>query len=164
MFNLLMSGNAETLRGEPWTLERNRVFEHTDAEVGARFIELNPAQLNEVCTFPALIAYERGIARSARIGRIDRVRIRDGEVRIEYSFAPGLPEIPPKRLQALEWELGLTQFELNRTHWALKDVDLAAELMAAGVVTPDQINALPPDFRRLFGFEAIVTCRHSSGH
>ncbi len=160
MFNLLMCANDEAFRGEPWTLERNRVFEHTDAEVRGRFNELNPVQLNEICAFPALIAFERGIARSARIGRIDRVRIRDGEVRIEYSFAPGLPEIPPERLQALEWELGLTQFEMNRTHWALKDVELAAELIAAGDVTSEQINALPPDFRRLFGNEAIGTPVH----
>ena len=117
-------------------------------------------QLNEICTFPALIAYEMGAARNARIRRVDRVRLRDGEVRIEYSFAPGLPRLPPDRIRALEWELGLTQFELNRTHWALKDVDLAAELIAAGDVTSEQINALPPDFRRLFGPDAIGTPVH----
>lgn len=161
MFNLLMSGNDETLRGEPWTLERDRVFEHTNADLRARFNDLNQAQLNELCTFPALIAYERGVARNARIGRIDRVRLRNGEVRIEYSFAPGLPEIPPDRIQALEWELGLTEYELNRTHWALKDVDLAAELMAAGDVKSEQINALPPHFRRLFGPDAIGTPVHA---
>ena len=155
MFNLLMSGNEEALRGEPWTLERDRVFEHTNADIRARFNDLNQVQLNELRTFPALIAYERGIARNARIGRIDRVRLRNSEVRIEYSFAPDFPEIPPGRLQTLEWELGLTQYELNRTHWALKDVDLAAELTAAGVVTAEQINALPPDFRGLFGPDAI---------
>lgn len=160
MFNLLMSGNDETLRGEPWTLERNRVFEHTNADIRARFNGLNQAQLNEICTFPALIAYERGVARNARIGRIDRVRLRNGEVRIEYSFAPDLPEIPPDRLHALEWELGLTQFELNRTHWAIKDVDLATELIAAGILTSQQVHALPPDFRRLFGPDGMGTPVH----
>lgn len=155
-----MSGDGEALKGEPWKLERNRVFEHTDKDIRARFNELNQAQLNEICTFPALIAYERGVAQSARIGRIDRVRLRDGEVRIEYSFAPGLPEISPERIEVLDWELGLTQFELNRTHWAIKDIDLAAELMAAGDLTSEQINALPPDFRRLFGPGAMGTPVH----
>lgn len=160
MFNLLMSGNDEALRGEPWTLERNRVFEHTSDDIRARFNGLSQAQLTEICAFPALLAYERGVARNARIGRLDRVRLRNGEVRIKYSFAPGLPEIPPERLQALEWELGLTQFELNRTHWAIKDADLAAELIAAGIVTSQQVDALPPEFRRLFGHGAIGTPVH----
>lgn len=151
MFNLLMSGNDEAFRGEPWTLERGRVFEHTNEAVRARFNELNQQQLEELCGIPALIAYERGVERNARVGRIDRVRLRQGEVRIEYTIVPGLPEIPPDRLEALEWELDLTRFELNRTHWAVKDVDLAAELIAAGIVTAQQINALPDDFRNLFG-------------
>ncbi len=151
MFNLLMSGNDESFRGEPWTLERNRVFEHTSEAVRARFNELNQQQVKELYGFPALIAYERGVRQNARIGRIDRIRLRHNEVRIEYTFAPGLPEITPDRLDALEWELDLTLLESNRTHWAVKDVDLERELVASGIVSAEQINALPPDFRRLFG-------------
>lgn len=160
MFSLLMSGNDEALRGEPWTLERYRVFEHTSEEVRGRFNDLNQAQLDEICSFPALIAYERGVARNARIGRIDRVRVRNGEVRVEYSFVPGLPEIPPHRVEALEWELGLMEWELNRTHWAIKDVDLAAELIAAGAITAQQVEALPSEFRVLFGTDGIGTPVH----
>ena len=151
MFNLLMSGNGDAFGGEPWTLERDRVLEHTSDEVRAHLGALSPQNLEEIAGLPTLIAYERGVERNARIGRIDRVRLRQNEVRIEYSFAPGLPEIPPDRIEALEWELGLTRFELNRTHWAIKDVDLAAELIAAGIVTVAQINGLPLNFRRLFG-------------
>lgn len=151
MFNLLMSGNDEAFRGEPWTLERARVFEHTNDAVRARFAALNPQQIDELCRYPALIAYERGVRSNARLGKIDRVRLRQDEVRIEYSIAPGLPEIPPERIEAIEWELDFGRLELNRTHWAVKDVDLAGELVAAGIVSAQQLNALPDGFRHLFG-------------
>lgn len=143
MFNLLMSGNREAFGGEPWTLERGRVFEYTSDAIANRFRELTPENLAELCSFPALIAYERPLNQNARIAKIDRVRIRQAEVRIEYSFIPGLPEITSEQLFSLEWELDIQGFEQNRTHWAVKDVDLCGELLEANVIIEEQIRALP---------------------
>ena len=150
MFNLLMSGNDESFQGQPWELERKRVFEYTNASVRDRFKELNPKQIKELCSIPALIAYERGVQKNAKIARIDKIQRLANNVRIAYTIIPRLPEILPDSIHSLQWELELDDWELNRTHWAVKDVDLARELIAAGILNNDQLNALPTDFRHLF--------------
>jgi hypothetical protein len=150
MFNLLISGNDEALRGDPWTLERNRVFEHTHEAVAAPYRDLSQQQVEQMCRFPALIGYERAVGRNARIARIDRIRLREAEVRVEYSFVPGLPEITSEQLEGLAWELDIGRYELNRTHWALKDVDLFAELESAGIMSGELYSSVPTEFRTLF--------------
>ncbi len=150
MFNLLMSGNDEAFRGEPWTLERNRVFEYTSDANAARFRDLTPETLEELYRLPSLIAYERQCNQAARLGKIDRIRIRQAEIRIEYSIIPGLPEIPSEQLFGLEWELDIQGFEQNRTHWAIKDVDLRAELIASNIIQEAQFQGLPAQFQALF--------------
>lgn len=149
MFNLLMSGNDEAFRGGPWTLERGRVFEYTSDAIVNRFGDLTPEHLAELYRFPALIAYERTRNQNARIARIDRVRIRQAEVRVEYSFILGLPEITSEQLFGLEWELDIQGFEQNRTHWAVKDVDLCGELIEANIITEEHIRAQPADIQEL---------------
>src|SRR5439155_4411341 len=46
-------------------------------------------------------------------------------------------------LAALAWELDIAKYEMNRTHWAVKAVDLLSTLVEAGVVTRDQLRYLP---------------------
>jgi hypothetical protein len=157
MFNLLMSGNEKSLQGQPWELERSRVFEYTNKSVRDRFQELNPQQMEELCGIPTLIAYERFVQQNAKIARIDRIQKLRDNVRITYTIIPGLPEILPDRIHSLQWELELEEWELNRTHWAVKDVDLARELIAAGILNNDQLNALPTDFKRLFDSNSVDT-------
>lgn len=150
MFNLLISGNDEVFRGDPWTLERSRVFEHTHEAVAAPYRDLNQQQFEQLRRFPALIGYEKGVGRNARIARIDRVRLRDAEIRVEYTFVPNLPEITPEQLENLSWELDIRKYELNRTHWALKDVDIFAEFLSAGIMSADTYSSVPAEFRTMF--------------
>jgi len=145
MFNLLMSGNGETFQGEPWVLERNRVFEYTTEAIANRFRELTSDCLAELCKLPALLAYEMSVNRNARIGKIDWVQTRQTEVRIGYSFIDGLPEITSDQLYQLEWSLDIQKFEQRRTHWAIKDVDLCGELITANIIPEQKILALPAD-------------------
>jgi hypothetical protein len=150
MFNLLISGNNEDFRGDSWTLERNRVFEHTQDALAASYRDLNQQQIEELQRFPALIGYEKGVGLNARVARIDRIRLRNAEVRVEYTFVPGLPDITPEQIESLAWELDIGKLELHRTHWAIKDVDLVAELVSVGIITTEMIVALPADFRAAF--------------
>jgi hypothetical protein len=150
MFNLLISGNDEAWTSNRYDMMRSRVFEYTDDSVTARYSELSQVQLDQLYALPALFAYETGVQKNARLGRISRIRFRGSEVRIEYTFSEELPEITPKELKELVWELDIGSFELGRTHWAVKDVDLVAALETAGLITKAQIRALPEEFRRVF--------------
>ena len=142
MYNLLVSGNDEAWNGEPFVLERNRVFEYTVDQVREQFEALNEQQLTRLCSLPSIFAFENAVRQNAKIGRIDRVRHRDQEVRIEYSFVERLSEIAPEALEKLMWELDITDWELNRTHWAIKDVDVIGELLSAHVITEKQLEVL----------------------
>jgi hypothetical protein len=55
--------------------------------------------------------------------------------------------IPSDRLTQLQWDLDLGEWEMNRTHWALKDVDLLPVLLEAGLLDPDMLDAQPPNSR-----------------
>lgn len=143
MYNLLISGNGEAWDGEPYVLERNRVFEHTVDPVREQFQDLNTQQLTRLYSLPSIFAFENYVDRNARIGRIEKIRQMGREVRIEYSFFEQLPELEPEALKRLTWELDISDWELNRTHWAVKDIDLADALLSAGLITKELIEALP---------------------
>lgn len=150
MYNLLVSANREAWTGEAFILERHRVFEHTVDQVRQRFEGLKGERLVRLYSLPAIFAYEDFVGQAAKIGRIERVCHRGREIRIEYTLADRLPGIEPEMLKRLAWELDIGEWELNRTHWAVKDIDLADVLVSAELVTETQISALPDAFSALF--------------
>ena len=150
MYNLLISASRKEWTGEPFILERDRVFEYTVDQLRQRFEGLTGERLVRLYSLPAIFAYEDFVGRAAKIGRIEKVRHRGREIRIEYTLADRLPAIEPEMLKGLAWELDIAEWELNRTHWAVKDVDLADVLLSGGLVTEAQIAALPDAFSALF--------------
>lgn len=131
--------------GTPHEYNRGRVFEYTSDALKERFRGLDGDALNELMTLPALFAYEQQVEGDARIGWITRVLKRGMNVRVEYLIEPTLPAILEADFDELVWELDIGDWEMNRTHWAVKDVDLFPILIEAGLVTEDQIKALPAD-------------------
>jgi hypothetical protein len=145
MYHLIVSGNANELTGEPFVLSADRVVaksEYTDASIAERLGALDSPSLSELLTFPAVFAHEYGVNVPARLGRITGVRKRGGEVRVEYEFIPGMPSIPMDALESAVWELDIGQFELFRTHWAIKAPDLAEALVKAEILAPEQAATL----------------------
>ncbi len=144
MYNLLVSGNAKNWQGEPWDIELNRVVrEYTVAPLTARYGDLNDDAVKELMTFPCIFAFEHGNQKPARIGWLTRVRHRQNTVRVEYEFDAALPEIDPDLIIKNQWDLDIGEWEMNRTHWAVKDVDLFPVLMEAGVLDPKLIHSQP---------------------
>jgi hypothetical protein len=148
MYHLLVSANPDAWAGEPWEIDLPRVVrEYTTNALTEKFGSLNDEAIEAIMRFPCLFAYEANNNRPARIGWITRVRHRHRTVRVEYELDPALPEIPSDRLNQLQWNLDLSEWEMNRTHWALKDVDLFPVLMEAGLLDPDMIDAQPTNSR-----------------
>lgn len=134
MYNLLVSADDEAWQGQPYALSRGRVFEYTEDAISARFKDFTEAQLQHLYALPAIFAYESFIGQDARLGRVRAVRIQRGEVRIEYELFEEAPAIPLNLLIQEANALDIGDWELNRTHWAVKDVDLAAFLERHGIV------------------------------
>ncbi len=133
MYNLIMAGALGTwdeLRSE---LDRSRVGEYTDDALRARYLVLDERAIAELTSLPTLFAYEKLHDAPARVGRVTRIGTRGKLVRFEYIFAK-IPPIPNKDIVSRRVSLDIDDWELNRTHWAVKDIDLIGVLDRAGLI------------------------------
>lgn len=137
MYNLLVSGNAEAWRGEPWRIERSRcVNEYTDDAIRETYGALSATQVDELRRLPCIFAYESRNEIDPHFGLIRNVRARPDKVQIEYELHDVSVFLTAEQLEEMMFELDIGEWELNRTHWAVKDVDLAAELSRKGIILP----------------------------
>lgn len=155
MYHLLVTAEAGTWDGSPYTFGISRVIrEYTDESIKKRYQSLDEATVAELKTFPVLFAYERTENSEARVGFIKRVKQRSNEVRIEYDFFPDLAPIPSEILSRLDWELEIGDWEMNRTHWAVKNADLFQVLLEAGLITKELAFRLPAQLSKSASFSS----------
>jgi ADP-ribose pyrophosphatase YjhB (NUDIX family) len=113
---------------------RDRFCEYTSEALKARFSTLTPQAIKELKAIPSLFAYE-GAKDDTRIGYIRRISDRGRAIYIEFEFEHTIPAIPFAKLEPLRLSLDLgDRWELNRTHWAIKNEDLLGQLVGAGLV------------------------------
>lgn len=137
MYNLLVSGNDEAWNGEPWILEAGRcVREYTDSEITKTFGDFSSSQVEALRRFPCIFAYEAGWKKDPKFGILRDVVKRQGKVKIEYEVVELDQFITHQDILDLQFELDISDLEMNRTHWAIKNVNLAKELAAKGVHLP----------------------------
>lgn len=135
MFNFLV-----TAKDDAWTLpgyayERSRFLEYTSSEIADRFQELKEPQLSTLLGLPCLFAYE-GKDQPMRVGRLKSIKLRN-DGRTLYLVPELDPEIPPiafERIEPHQLALDIRDWELTRTHWAIKDEDLFEVLTTAGLI------------------------------
>lgn len=130
MYNLFVSGNASDWNGDPWTVERRRcVQEYTDDDLKERFGALQPQQIDELRRLPCVFAYE-GWKTDPKFGFIQEVILLQdqGMVKVKYDLRECDRFVTAEELHEMRFDIGIQQNELGRTHWAVKDVDLARVL------------------------------------
>ena len=138
MYNLFVSGNEESWNGDPWVIETSRcVREYTDKALTLKYGDFTPDNVNELQRFPCIFAYESFCEKNPLFGVIRNVTTRRNESRIDYDIIEIEPFLTATDLEELDFELDISKWELSRTHWAVKDVDLARELHKKGVALPD---------------------------
>lgn len=138
MYNLLVSGNDESWNGDPWVTDASRcVNEYTDNALSDRFGKLDEAAVAALKRLPCIFAYEAAHDLAPKFGLIRDVAMRQRHVRVEYKLVVVEPFLTADDLHKLTFELDIGNWEMNRTHWAVKDVNLPKELHAArGIVLP----------------------------
>lgn len=121
MYNLLV-GYTEGVA------DRSRVVEHTDDAVRAYISpggQVDPARL---INLPTLVMPEIGHSTSrqvARVGHIEGLAVHTPKLyRFRFVANFEIPEFATSRVQEVADRLQITQWEFNRTHWAVKDIDL----------------------------------------
>jgi hypothetical protein len=121
MYNLLIGDISDAIPA-------NRLFEHTsDAIKNWIFAETGYTRMLNLPTLlmPEIQSYTDANA-VARVGHIEGFIQGGSEHRFHFVPNPSVPEIPLATIQSLANQLGVEErtYEFQRTHWAVKDVDL----------------------------------------
>lgn len=134
MYNLFVIYDPEAWEGNPVELDFSRCLrEYTDKELTSKYSELRTEDISALMSFPCLFANEGSASKDARVGRITRIRKKGTTVRIEYEILPDAPRVTPAQLEKFSWDFGIGNWEMNRTHWALKEESLEEALHNAGI-------------------------------
>lgn len=110
--------------------------EYTDPTIVEKYGNLDNSAIAELVRFPCIFAYEAFNKLPPHFGVIRHVTKRQGQVRLEYELQACDPFLTADDLENMKFELDIEKWELNRTHWAVKDVNLAKELKPIGVLLP----------------------------
>jgi len=137
LFNLFVTFREGAFDSLAYELERGRFGEYTSDAMMKRFGALRPAAISKLKSFPCLFVYEaeRG---DAHIGYLTDIRERTGTILVEYEFDKKIPPFPASKLSDLYMRLDIGRWEMNRTHWAIKDEDLLKALATAGLIAADE--------------------------
>jgi hypothetical protein len=133
LFNLLVSANGKAWDDGSATTDRSRFLEYTDKKIIALFESLSPPALRALGAMPTLFAYEAGVDRPARVGRLKDIHVAQSSINIWFEFESGWPPIEPNLFRQMRVELGFGKNEEFRTHWAIKEIDLASTLVRFGI-------------------------------
>jgi TIR domain-containing protein len=138
MYNLFVSHNTEEWAGEVFQIESSRcVNEYTDTKITEQFGQLDTTAVDELKRFPCIFAYESSCKKAPKFGVIKDVAKRTGQIRIHYEIKDIGPFLTLEEFTAIALQLDIEEWEMNRTHWAVKDVNLAKELKVAyGLTLP----------------------------
>ncbi len=144
-YNLFVIGD-ETFCNGHFTVPKDRALtESMSPETKVQFSALSSKAVLQIKTFPSLFAStnhsygKTDDAHQAYLGLVTNVNIQNNGIKI--FFHPLWP-VPQQRLNEIASKLALQSAssfnELNRTHWAIKQINLIEELKAAGisVLTP----------------------------
>ncbi len=133
MYNLLMSASDDHWDKGHAIVDFSRYLEYTNDAVTEKFKALSDETVRKLTRIPTLFAYELGVKRSARVGWITDIQRRQGEIRISFEIDKSIPPITPEQIQKIYWDLDISEkYEVHRTHWAVKDVDLLEVLRKNG--------------------------------
>ena len=137
MYNLLVSSSEDAWNGDPWQIELERcIREYTDKEITQKLGDLDASAVADLKRLPCIFAYETPNKMDPHFGVLREIIHRQGVVKIEYELQQLSPFLTAEELSAMSFDLDISKWELNRTHWAVKDVNLPKELRAKGIILP----------------------------
>lgn len=140
MYNLFVTyGEADVwMSTGDYAIERSRFLEYTSDEISSKFGgDLSPSQIAALTRLPCLFMYEnfRG---PTRTGKLTDIKVAGRTIKITYELDDS-PPIAVESIQDFDEKIGLQGFELTRTHWAIKDIDLYKLLRSEATQVPADV-------------------------
>lgn len=127
MYNLLVTAQEGAWENTTYTYPRNRFLEYTVKDISEHFQVLDEGNIDALKSYPCIFAYE-GMDLDIKIGEITDIKRQSGTLIIEYLFHDNIPPISFDSIREYIEDLDIRNWEMNRTHWAIKDADLYSVL------------------------------------
>lgn len=154
MYNLIVGFGEGTAQG-------GRVLEYTKDVVESYVAPAGVVDHSRLVNLPTLVMPELGDSNSQQVARIGHIEdlVRTGRD-YTYRFVPNadIGEIATDRIKAAAQALNIDNWEFNRTHWAVKDVDLhrvMAESITGVRLTP-RVFRFPTELPRNQNLIAVM--------
>lgn len=128
MYHLFVTSDPHGWDAGWYLIDKSRFLEYTHEEIAAAYQVLTASHIEILKSYPCLFAVE-GKGHAMRIGRLTAIKDRGEEWLIEFEFE-ALAPIEYERIKPIFAKLDIRKWEMNRTHWAIKDEDLLARLTA----------------------------------
>ena len=139
MYNLLVTAKRGAWDAPFYEFDKSRFLEYTTESIAEAFKSLSPSLIEILKGYPCLFAYE-GDDQDLRIGKLTSIKERGRKLLIEFELDQNIPPIPFADIEPIAPLLDIRDWEINRTHWAVKDEDLFARLLTAELLNDAQIQ------------------------
>lgn len=144
MFNFLVTSQPGRWDRRFYEWEKGRILEYTEKFISDKLEKLSDKELDSMIALPCLFAYESSNRLGMRVGRITKFVRRQSTVLIEFEFAPNIPEISYESIEPCFEYFDIRKWEMNRTHWAVKEGDLLDMLRTRGLLPQDANTPMLP--------------------
>lgn len=148
MYNLLVTAQDGAWDKDFYLLDRSRFLEYTSTEISEKFKKLTTESIEAIISYPCIFAYE-GRDTIFRIGNITTITEQGRNLRIEYQLDENIRPIQFQEIEDIAPLLDIREWEMNRTHWAIKDENLFERLERiigrnryASVIEPKSIESI----------------------
>ena len=158
MYNLLVTAEEGAWDRSFYEYDRSRFLEYTNDRIAKAFKSLTEQRIATLKSLPCVFAYE-GTKKSVRIGWLKSIKESGRSILIGYEIDPEIPGIPFSSLESITPLLDIRDWEMNRTHWAVKDENLLGRLQTASLIKPD-LNKTTKKLEEIDNLPEIET--HSS--
>jgi len=122
----------------PYRFSAERFLEFTNDNIKGNLKDLSsPRVVERLCSLPTLFMYEKKQELSGWLGKVTNVRLDGTNVEVFFQVDKSRP-IRWEALEPYARPLGIDPWESERTHWAVKDMDLEPML---SIAVPKPIRA-----------------------
>lgn len=133
MYNLLVTARDGAWDEEFYEFDKSRFLEYTNEDIASALKGLSSSHIENLKNYPSLFAYE-GEDFDVRIGYLKSIKERGRNLLIEFEFEENIDPIPFEQIKPIAPLLDIRSWEMNRTHWAVKDEDLFERLRKRGIL------------------------------
>jgi hypothetical protein len=143
MFNVLISADETAWESDQrMGMQTGRFLEHSGDESESISVA-KPETLRALERVQSLLLYENGVrspgSEFIRVGQMRDIRAGGGQVTFRFAETG---RIPASKFEDLRHRLQIGDWEMNRTHWAVKDGEIPQDVFVEMIPTPKKYDVV----------------------